>query len=98
QASHLVKWLPRHLRGEPVPPWRYRDFGSLVSLGAYSTVGSLMGSISRGSLMIEGMFAGLMYKSLYKLHELALHGFVKVALDTVARTISRRTEPHVKLH
>lgn len=98
QASHLVKWLPRRLRGEPVPAWRYRDFGSLVSLGAYSTVGSLMGSITRGSLMIEGMFAGMMYKSLYKLHELALHGFVKVALDTVARTISRRTEPHVKLH
>ena len=98
QASHLVKWLPRRLSGAAVPPWRYRDFGSLVSLGAYSTVGSLMGSITRRTLMIEGVFAGLMYKSLYKMHELALHGFAKVALDTVARTIARRTEPHVKLH
>lgn len=98
QASHLVKWLPRRLHGEDVPPWRYRDFGSLVSLGAYSTVGSLMGSITRGTLMIEGLFAGMMYKSLYKMHELALHGFTKVVLDTVARSISRRTEPHVKLH
>jgi NADH dehydrogenase len=98
QASHLVNWLPRRLSGAAVPPWHYRDFGSLVSLGAYSTVGSLMGSITRGTLMIEGMFAGMMYKSLYKMHELALHGFTKVALDTVARSISRRTEPHVKLH
>ncbi len=32
------------------------------------------------------------------MHELALHGFAKVALDTLARLITRRTEPHVKLH
>jgi NADH dehydrogenase len=32
------------------------------------------------------------------MHELALHGWVKVALHTLARLIVRRTEPHVKLH
>jgi len=48
--------------------------------------------------MIEGYFAKLMYLSLYKMHELALHGFVKVTLDTLARIITRRTEPHIKLH
>jgi NADH dehydrogenase len=57
-----------------------------------------MGSITRGSLMIEGYFAGIMYASLYKMHEYALHGFAKVFLDTLARLIIRRTEPHVKLH
>jgi NADH dehydrogenase len=98
QASHLCRMLPRHLEGRPLQPFRYRDFGSLVSLGAYSTVGSLMGAITRGSVMIEGWFAGIMYRSLYKMHEYALHGFTKVALDTVARIITRRTEPHVKLH
>jgi NADH dehydrogenase len=98
QASHLWRMLPRHLEGKPLQPFRYRDFGSLVSLGAYSTVGSLMGAITRGSVMIEGWFAGIMYRSLYKMHEYALHGFTKVALDTVARIITRRTEPHVKLH
>jgi len=35
---------------------------------------------------------------LYKSHEYALHGFAKVVLDTLARLITRRTEPHVKLH
>ena len=98
QASHLCRTLPRHLEGKPLQPFRYRDFGSLVSLGAYSTVGSLMGAITRGSVMIEGWFAGIMYRSLYKMHEYALHGFTKVALDTLARIITRRTEPHVKLH
>lgn len=98
QASHLNRQIRRRLRGEPLQPWTYRDFGSLVSLGEYSTVGSLMGKLVGGSLFIEGMFARLMYKSLYKMHELALHGPAKVALDTLARTITRRTEPVVKLH
>ena len=98
QASHLVGQIRRRLRGQPLKEWRYRDFGSLVSLGEYSTVGNLMGALVGGNLMIEGYFARLMYVSLYKMHELALHGFPKVALDTLARLITRRTEPHVKLH
>jgi len=69
-----------------------------VSLGEFSTVGSMMGGLIGGSLMVEGLFAKLMYLSLYKMHELALHGWTKVTLDTLARLIVRRTEPHVKLH
>jgi NADH dehydrogenase len=98
QAAHLLKMLQRRLEGRPLEPFVYRDFGSLVSLGKFSTVGSLMGGITRGSVMIEGWFAGVMYRSLYKMHEYALHGPTKVVLDTVARIITRRTEPHVKLH
>jgi NADH dehydrogenase len=98
QASHLTRMLPRHLRGEALRPYGYRDFGSLISLGKFSTVGSLMGAITRGSVMIEGLFAKMMYISLYKMHEFALHGFTKVFLDTLARIITRRTEPHIKLH
>ncbi len=98
QASHLYRMLPRRLRGEAPRPFEYRDFGSLISLGKFSTVGSLMGGITRGSVMIEGFFARIMYLSLYKMHELALHGFIKVFLDTLARIITRRTEPHIKLH
>jgi len=98
QASHMVKQIERRLAGRELRPFRYRDFGSLVSLGEYSTVGSLMGALVGGALFIEGLFARLMYLSLYKMHELALHGFWKVALDTLARLINRRTEPRVKLH
>ena len=97
QATHLVKQIRRRLAGQPLQPWRYRDFGSLVSLGEYSTVGNLMGPIG-GNLWIEGLFARLMYRSLYKMHEYALHGPTKVTLDTLARLITRRTEPHIKLH
>jgi len=98
QAAHLYKQLQRQLAGRLVKPWHYRDLGSLVSLGEYSTVGSLMGKLVGRSLFLEGYFARAMYVSLYKMHEYELHGFIKVALDTVARLITRRTEPHVKLH
>jgi NADH dehydrogenase len=98
QASHLVRALRRRLRGEPLRPWTYRDFGSLVSLGHYSTVGSLMGKLIGGAIFIEGYFARIMYISLYKLHLYALHGFARVFFETLARVITRRTEPRVKLH
>ena len=98
QASFLLKQIRRRIANEPLLHWRYQDFGSLVSLGEYSTVGSLMGGLIGGSLTIQGYFARMMYLSLYKMHEYALHGPAKVALDTLARMITRRTEPHVKLH
>ena len=98
QSTHLSKQLPRKLAGHRLAPWHYRDFGTLVSFGEYSTVGSLMGKLVGRSLFVEGYFARLMYVSLYKMHEYALHGFIKVALDTVVRLINRRTEPQVKLH
>jgi NADH dehydrogenase len=98
QALHMVRQVERRMAGRSLKPYRYRDFGSLVSLGEYSTVGNLMGALVGGNLWVEGYFARIMYLSLYKQHELALHGFWKMALDTLARLITRRTEPHVKLH
>ena len=54
EASHLYTEIRRRMRGEPLRPFKYRDFGSLVSLGEYSTVGSLMGFIGGRSLFVEG--------------------------------------------
>lgn len=98
QAFHLVKNLGRRLAGRPLRPYVYRDFGSLVSLGKYSTVGSLMGALMGGSIFIEGLFARFMYVSLYRMHLYALHGFTKMLFDTLVRMITHRTEPRVKLH
>jgi len=81
-----------------LPKYTYRDYGSLVHLGAYTTIGSLMGAITGGRLFIEGVMAGLMYQSLYKFHLMAVHGFWSTALLTLSRMITRRTEARVKLH
>ena len=98
QATHLVRNLRRRLQGRRLEPYVYRDFGSLVSLGEYSTVGSLMGKLIGGSIFVEGLFARIMYISLYRMHLYALHGFAKVVFDMLGRLFTRRTEPRVKLH
>ena len=97
-ASHMLGQINRRLAGEALTPFVYRDFGSLVSLGRYSTVGSLMGFLVGRSMFIEGLFARLMYRSLYKMHEAALHGGPTVFWRTIVSTISQRPTPNVKLH
>jgi NADH:ubiquinone reductase (H+-translocating) len=98
QASHLAAQLKRRLKGLPLQPFVYHDFGSLVSLGRVGAIGNLMNLALKGNLFIEGMLARWMYRSLYKMHERALHGTAKTALDTLARGLSRHAEPKVKLH
>jgi NADH dehydrogenase len=98
QASLLARSIAARIDGRALAPFRYRDFGSLVSFGEYSAVGNLMGRLIGGNLWVEGLFARLMYWSLYRMHLLALHGFARVALHTLAGWITHRTEPRVKLH
>ena len=99
QASLLLKSMKKRVNNKiNLPDYHYRDYGSLINLSRYSTVGSLMGSLSGGSMYIEGLFARMMYQSLYKMHLMTLHGVLEVALQTLARLITRRTEPQVKLH
>lgn len=98
QATLLLSNLKRHLQGKPLQTFAYRDLGSLISLGKYSTVGSLMSSLSRKSLFIQGQFARLMYLSLYSKHKMALYGLSRTCLATVGRVLTKRTEPQVKLH
>jgi NADH:ubiquinone reductase (H+-translocating) len=98
EAAHMVRQIERRLRGQPLLPYVYRDFGSLVSLGKHSTVGNLMGLLFGRGFFIEGLFAGIMYRSLRMLHERALHGTRRAVLGLLARGLSRRTGPPVKLH
>ncbi len=99
QASMLVKSMKLRVKGKKrLPNYVYRDYGSLVNLGRYSTVGSLMGSLTGGALFIEGLMARMMYQSLYQMHLMALHGFFTVFLQMIARALTRRVEPRVKLH
>ena len=95
-ADFMLEQLKDAVAGRPLREFSYRDFGSLVSLGKYSTVGSLMGFLAGRGLFIEGYFARLMYRSLYKMHEAALHGRFRTLLGLVAP--GARPAPTVKLH
>lgn len=98
QAMYLARALPLLTTGKPVKPFVFTDQGSLVSLAEYSSVGSLMGSLSRGSFFIEGQVAKLMYWALHKQHQLALGGVKKTALITLSEMIDRAHRPRIKLH
>jgi hypothetical protein len=67
-------------------------------LSEYSSVGSLMGSLTRGSLFIEGQIPKWMYWALHKQHQLALSGPVKTALITLSELLDRVHRPRIKLH
>jgi NADH dehydrogenase len=95
-AAFMFVQLRNIVEKRPLKDFVYRDFGSLVSLGAYSTVGSLMGALVGRGLFVEGLFARLMYRSLYKMHEAALHGRLRTLLGLVAPGV--RPRPTVKLH
>ncbi|CAG9178271.1 NAD(P)/FAD-dependent oxidoreductase [Cupriavidus respiraculi] len=98
QAKFLFDALCARLDGRPLPAFEFKDLGSLVSLGHFSAVGSLMGGLIGGSMFIEGLMARFMYSSLYRMHVMALHGAVRMAVDTVAHWLRSKTNPRVKLH
>ncbi len=98
QATFLYGALRARLEGKPLPSFAFKDLGSLVSLGHFSAVGSLMGGLIGGSMFIEGMMARLMYTSLYRMHVMALHGALRMGLDTITHWLRSKTRPRVKLH
>lgn len=98
QALHLAKQIRNQIEGKPLEDFHYQDFGSLVSLGENWAVGGLMGNLAKGTMFVEGYLARFMYNMLYKKHQLGLHGFWKVALDTLDGWIRRSTTPRIKLH
>ncbi|MES9840230.1 MAG: NAD(P)/FAD-dependent oxidoreductase [Candidatus Thiodiazotropha endolucinida] len=98
QASFVAKALERRIKGHSFNKrYIYRDYGSLVTLGRYSTVGSLMGAVT-GSVRVSGWIARWVYLSLYKMHQLTLFGWWRTGLTTLARMLRRSIDPAIKLH
>ena len=90
--------LVRIMNGEPLKRFVYHDHGSLVSLSRFSTVGSLMGSLIGGRMAIEGRLARLVYTSLYRMHLIAIHGWLKGTVLIVVGQVNRIVRPRLKLH
>ena len=103
QAAHQMaetayRNLLAAMAGKPLAPFVYRDHGSLVSLSRFSTVGSLMGNLIGGRMAIEGRLARMVYKSLYRMHLIAVHGWAKgIGLLLIGR-VNHIVRPRLKLH
>ena len=103
QSAHQMATRCYHnilavLNDKPLKDYVFKDHGSLVSLSRFSTVGSLMGNLMRGNMMIEGRIARVMYISLYRMHQIALHGYIKTGLMMLVGGINRIIRPRLKLH
>ena len=97
-ASRVLANILAEMKGQQQKPYVYKDHGSLVSLSRFSTVGSLMGNLMRGSMMVEGRIARMVYISLYRMHQVALHGYFKTGLMMLVGSINRVIRPRMKLH
>ena len=103
QAAHqMASIAARNLLAErkekALKPFVYQDFGSLVSLSKFSTVGNLMGNLMRGTVFIEGWLARMVYLSLYRMHQRAVHGTFTTGLIMLGDRIYRATRAEIKLH
>lgn len=97
-ASRLFDNIKLEEKGKAPVDYQYVDYGSLVSLSSYSTIGSLMGNLTKGSVFIEGKLARLVYISLYRMHQLVIFGKLKTLLFMISNRINKRLRPMLKLH
>ena len=103
QAAHQMaetafRNLLALMGGRPLEPFAYHDHGSLVSLSRFSTVGSLMGNLVGGRMAIEGRLARFAYISLYRMHLVAIHGWIRGLLFIVVSKVNNVVRPRLKLH
>ncbi|MCD6026775.1 MAG: NAD(P)/FAD-dependent oxidoreductase [Solimicrobium sp.] len=98
QANLLARSLTRRLKGKPLLLYEYKDYGSLISIGNYSAVGNLMGSLIGRSLFVEGTIAKIMYWLLHKQHQVTVNGYFHTFLTTLTELINRVKNPRIKLH
>ncbi len=103
QAAHQMAAVVfdnicRMQKGRALKHFVYRDNGSLVSLSRFSTVGSLMGNLIGGSMAIEGRLARFIYTSLYRMHLIGIHGWVKATFLMLIGQVNRIVRPKLKLH
>jgi NADH dehydrogenase len=97
QATTLSKSIVNRLRSGKLIKYVYKDYGSLVSLGKYTTVGNLMGNLM-GSVSIGGFIARVVYLSLYKMHQVAIHGYFRTAMLTLSNLFRRSAHAKIKMH
>lgn len=103
QAAHQMAGTAFHnlralIEGRPRRPFVYQDKGSLVSLSRYSTVGSLMGNLVGGRMAVEGRLARFIYVSLYRMHLLTIHGWIKGLALIALGHVNQVIRPRLKLH
>ena len=97
-AATVFANIKARIRRTQLKPFVYKDHGSLVSLSRFSTVGSLMGNLVGGRMAIEGRLARMVYLSLYRMHLIGIHGWMKGTALIAVGHVNQVIRPKLKLH
>ncbi|MDR3429544.1 MULTISPECIES: NAD(P)/FAD-dependent oxidoreductase [Silvimonas] len=99
QARWLAQMLEQYFEGREVAPFRFKPQGIMVSLGKSTAVGSLAAVVGpKRDYYVEGLGAKLIYSSLYRMHQAALHGWFMATLLYLGDKLRRIANPALKLH
>lgn len=75
QGAQTAENIARLLRGKPTKPFKYFDYGQLVSVGAHFAAVDLMG------IRLNGFLAWIIWRSLYLMKLVGFGNKVRVLLD-----------------
>ncbi len=103
QAAHqMAEVCATNIRAQinngNLQPFVYHDHGALISLSHFQAFGSLLDELLRKNWMIEGKTAHWAYASLYRQHQMALHGFWKTVWVMLVNLMEKRIKPKLKLY
>ncbi|MDP4025507.1 FAD-dependent oxidoreductase [Methylobacterium sp. NEAU 140] len=100
QARHLARHLGRNLAAgrpdAPLPPFRYREKGAVVSLADFNGWGTL-GRYTFGGGRLRGLSARLAHDLLYRQHQLGLLGIPRGLAAWVLDDVDHLISPPVRL-
>ncbi|MGH6793672.1 MAG: NAD(P)/FAD-dependent oxidoreductase [Methylocella sp.] len=97
QALFLAKSLASHFKsGASLGHFKYRDMGSLVSLGPYAAYGTLGSYGFLKGAAFKGWLAHMGHAALYRMHQLDVNGPVRGAVIWLAARLRRIVQPHVR--
>jgi NADH:ubiquinone reductase (H+-translocating) len=97
QALFLAKSLATHIvTGASLAHFKYRDMGSLVSLGEYAAYGTLGSYGFLKGAAFKGWLAQMGHVALYRMHQLDLNGPVRGVVIWLAEDLRRLVEPRVR--
>lgn len=96
QAQHIIKYLPKAIfKNQPIPDFKYHDFGSIVSLGAYDAYASLGKFGFLKPTTIRGKLAQLGHIMLYRTHQVMLYGLIRGSLLWMSEKLATKVSPEI---
>ncbi|UJF18051.1 NAD(P)/FAD-dependent oxidoreductase [Vibrio sp. SS-MA-C1-2] len=92
-AMHCYKNICKKLNYQRLDNFSYTNKGTLVSLSRFNTVGC----VTKKSVVVKGQLAHTMYGSIYRMHQLALHGYMRTGFIMLASRLNKKIRPSLKL-